>query len=77
MPGASSLSASGGEYRVAMLCASVLVLEGVDLGAMAFTLPALSESWHLRPVAFKEDTATGDEKRVAREDCTRRRRRRG
>jgi AAHS family 4-hydroxybenzoate transporter-like MFS transporter len=59
MPGASSLSAPGGEYRVAMLCASVLVLEGVDLGAMAFTLPALSESWHLRPVAFTAALTAG------------------
>lgn len=59
MPGAPSLSAPGGEYRVAMLCASVLVLEGVDLGAMAFTLPALSESWHLRPVAFTAALTAG------------------
>lgn len=38
--------------RAAILCALVLVLEGYDLGAMAFTLPALSEAWHLRPVIF-------------------------
>lgn len=38
--------------RVALLCAAVLVLEGFDLGAMAFTLPAISEAWHLKPAAF-------------------------
>jgi AAHS family 4-hydroxybenzoate transporter-like MFS transporter len=40
------------EIRVGLLCCLVLVLEGYDLGAMAFTLPALSDAWHLRPVAF-------------------------
>src|ERR1700748_1576451 len=43
---------SGGANRVALLCAAVLVLEGFDLGAMAFTLPAISEAWHLKPAAF-------------------------
>ena len=42
-----------------MLCACVLVFEGYDLGAMAFTLPALSESWHLRPVAFTAALTAG------------------
>ena len=50
---------SGEEYRVAILCALVLVLEGYDLGAMAFTLPALSEAWHLKPVAFTAALAAG------------------
>jgi MFS transporter, AAHS family, 4-hydroxybenzoate transporter len=45
-------SLSGEANRVALLCAAVLVLEGFDLGAMAFTLPALSEAWHLKPAAF-------------------------
>jgi len=40
------------EIRVGLLCCLVLVLEGYDLGAMAFTLPALSDAWHLKPVAF-------------------------
>ena len=47
-----SLARPGGENRAAFLCALVLVLEGYDLGAMAFALPALSETWHLKPVAF-------------------------
>ena len=38
--------------RVALLGAAVLVLEGYDLGAMAFSVPALSEAWHLKPAAF-------------------------
>ena len=50
---------SGKENRVALLCAGVLVLEGFDLGAMAFTLPALSESWHLKPVAFTAALTAG------------------
>ena len=40
------------EYLVGFLCCLVLVLEGYDLGAMAFTLPALADAWHLKPVAF-------------------------
>lgn len=45
-------SPPGGANRVAFLCAAVLVLEGFDLGAMAFTLPAISDAWHLKPAAF-------------------------
>ena len=45
-------SAPGAATRAALLCAAVLVLEGYDLGAMAFTLPAVSEAWHLKPAAF-------------------------
>ncbi len=52
-------SLSGREIRVAILCACVLVFEGYDLGAMAFTLPALSEAWHLRPVAFTAALTAG------------------
>lgn len=40
------------EIRVGLLCCLVLVLEGYDLGAMAFSLPALADAWHLKPVAF-------------------------
>jgi len=43
---------TGEANRVALLCAAVLVLEGFDLGAMAFTLPAISEAWHLKPATF-------------------------
>ena len=49
----------GRENRVAILCAAVLVLEGFDLGAMAFTLPAIAESWHLKPVAFTAALTAG------------------
>ena len=52
-------SAPGRENHVAILCAGILVLEGFDLGAMAFTLPALSESWHLKPVAFTAALTAG------------------
>ena len=37
----------------------MLVLEGFDLGAMAFTLPAIAESWHLKPVAFTAALTAG------------------
>lgn len=56
---APSMPRPGEEYRVAILCALILVLEGYDLGAMAFTLPALSEAWHLRPVAFTAALSAG------------------
>ncbi|MGZ5925060.1 MAG: MFS transporter [Rhizomicrobium sp.] len=56
---AAMTAPSGRENRVALLCAGVLVLEGFDLGAMAFTLPALSESWHLKPVAFTAALTAG------------------
>ena len=54
-----SAAPAGQENRVAILCAGVLVLEGFDLGAMAFTLPALSEAWHLKPVAFTAALTAG------------------
>lgn len=47
------------EIRVGLLCCLVLVLEGYDLGAMAFTLPALADAWHLKPVAFTSALAAG------------------
>lgn len=46
-------------YRAAFLCFLVLVLEGYDLGAMAFTLPTLSDAWHLKPVAFTPALTAG------------------
>src|ERR1700744_3798844 len=46
-------------YRAAFLCFLVLVLEGYDLGAMAFTLPTLSDVWHLKPVAFPPALTAG------------------
>ena len=49
-----------GELRVAILCAAVLVLEGYDLGAMAFTVPALSDAWHMKPAAFTAALAAGN-----------------
>jgi AAHS family 4-hydroxybenzoate transporter-like MFS transporter len=54
-----SAAPAGQENRVAALCAGVLVLEGFDLGAMAFTLPALSEAWQLKPVAFTAALTAG------------------
>jgi len=47
-------------YRAAFLCFFVLVLEGYDLGAMSFTLPTLSEVWHLKPVAFTPALTAGN-----------------
>lgn len=47
------------EIRVGLLCCLVLVLEGYDLGAMAFTLPALADAWHLKPVAFTTALTAG------------------
>src|SRR5579872_2908499 len=50
---------SAAVYRAAFLCFLVLVLEGYDLGAMSFTLPTLSEVWHLKPVAFTSALTAG------------------
>jgi hypothetical protein len=47
------------EFRAAILCSLVLVLEGYGLGAMAFTLPALSDAWHLKAVAFTQALTAG------------------
>src|SRR5579862_1088407 len=55
MPGASGI-----ENRVALLCTLALVLEGYDIGAMSFTIPSLSEAWHLRPVAFTAALTAGN-----------------
>jgi|SRR6185437_6170257 len=57
-----ALAANSGKsavYRAAFLCFLVLVLEGYDLGAMSFTLPTLSEVWHLKPVAFTPALTAG------------------
>jgi len=48
------------ENRVAILCTLALVLEGYDIGAMSFTIPSLSEAWHLRPVAFTAALTAGN-----------------
>src|SRR3984957_16471189 len=48
------------EYSAAFLCFFVLVLEGYALVAMSFTLPTLSEVWHLKPVAFALALAMGN-----------------
>lgn len=50
---------STAQFRAAFLCFLVLVLEGYDLGAMAFTLPALSDAWHVKPVAFTQALTAG------------------
>jgi MFS transporter, AAHS family, 4-hydroxybenzoate transporter len=61
--GQDAIAAKSGKstavYRAAFLCFLVLVLEGYDLGAMAFTLPTLSEAWHLKPVAFTSALTAG------------------
>ena len=49
----------GLEIRVTLLCGLVLVLEGYDIGAMAYTVPSLAQSWHLRPVAFTSALTAG------------------
>jgi MFS transporter, AAHS family, 4-hydroxybenzoate transporter len=45
--------------RITWLCALALVLEGYDIGAMGYTIPALSHAWHLRPVAFTPALTAG------------------
>jgi AAHS family 4-hydroxybenzoate transporter-like MFS transporter len=47
-------------YRAAFLCFLVLVLEGYDLGAMSFTVPSLSDVWHLKLVAFTPALIAGN-----------------
>ncbi len=38
--------------RVAVLCGMVLFLEGYDIAAIAFAIPSLVDTWHVRPAAF-------------------------
>jgi hypothetical protein len=40
--------------RVAWLCATVLLLEGYDIAAMGYAVPALVEAWRLPPTAFTD-----------------------
>jgi len=37
---------------IALLCGLVLLLEGYDLTAIAYTVPSLADAWHLKPAAF-------------------------
>jgi len=46
--------------RVAWLCAAVLLLEGYDIAAMGYAVPALVEAWRLPPAAFTAALAAGN-----------------
>lgn len=46
--------------RVAWLCATVLLLEGYDISAMGYAVPALVEAWRLPPTAFTDALVAGN-----------------
>ena len=46
--------------RVAWLCATVLLLEGYDIAAMGYAVPALVEAWRLPPTAFTNALVAGN-----------------
>lgn len=47
------------EIRITWLCALALVLEGYDIGALGYTIPALCHAWHVRPVVFTPALTAG------------------
>jgi MFS transporter, AAHS family, 4-hydroxybenzoate transporter len=45
-------SGSVARFRVAGLCAAVLLLEGYDIAVVGYVVPVLAEAWRLAPRAF-------------------------
>lgn len=46
--------------RVAWICAIVLVLEGYDIAAAGYAVPALVDAWRAPPAAFTQALAAGN-----------------
>lgn len=46
--------------HVAWLCAAVLLMEGYDIAALGYTLPALIDAWRLPPGAFTTSLTAGN-----------------
>lgn len=53
-------TASSAPARIAKLCAAVLLLEGYDIAAIGYALPALVDAWRVPPAAFTASLAAGN-----------------
>jgi MFS transporter, AAHS family, 4-hydroxybenzoate transporter len=51
---------SSAHIRVAWLCGAVLLMEGYDIAAMGYALPALIDAWQLSPRAFTASLTAGN-----------------
>jgi len=60
MDAVAAVASSAARTRVAWLCATVLLLEGYDVAAMGYAVPALVESWRLPPAAFTAALTAGN-----------------
>jgi AAHS family 4-hydroxybenzoate transporter-like MFS transporter len=56
----SSRGAAPSHVRVGWLCAIVLVLEGYDIAAAGYAVPALVDAWRAPPAAFTQALAAGN-----------------
>jgi AAHS family 4-hydroxybenzoate transporter-like MFS transporter len=56
----TSLGAVSSHVRVGWLCAIVLVLEGYDIEAAGYAVPALVDAWRSPPAAFTQALAAGN-----------------
>ena len=57
---APAISASATRFRVACLCAVVLLVEGYDIAAVGYVLPLLVDAWRVPPAAFTSALAAGN-----------------
>jgi MFS transporter, AAHS family, 4-hydroxybenzoate transporter len=57
---ASAISASSTRFRVACLCAAVLLVKGYDIAAVGYVLPLLVDAWRVTPAAFTPALAAGN-----------------
>jgi AAHS family 4-hydroxybenzoate transporter-like MFS transporter len=57
---APTISASSTRFRVACLCAAVLLVEGYDIAAVGYVVPLLVDAWRVPPPAFTSALAAGN-----------------
>ena len=57
---APAISASSTRFRVACLCAAVLLVEGYDIAAVGYVVPLLVDAWRVPPAAFTSALAAGN-----------------
>ena len=55
-----AISASSTRFRVACLCAAVLLVEGYDIAAVGYVVPLLVDAWRVPPAAFTSALAAGN-----------------
>ena len=53
-------AASSTRFRVACLCAAVLLVEGYDIAAVGYVVPLLVDAWRVPPAAFTSALAAGN-----------------